>query len=40
MQFGRSSERLNREIEQLEFALDELQTEDADCDERLGVGDC
>ena len=27
MQFGRSSERLAREIEQLEFALDELQTE-------------
>jgi len=27
MQFGRSSERLSREIEQLEFALDELQTE-------------
>ena len=27
MQFGRSSERLEREIEQLELALDELQTE-------------
>ena len=27
MQFGRSSERLNREIEQLEFQLDELETE-------------
>ena len=27
MQFGRSSERLAREIEQLEFALDELQSE-------------
>lgn len=27
MQFGRSSERLNREIEQLELALEELQTE-------------
>jgi transposase len=27
MQFGRSSERLEREIEQLEFALDELESE-------------
>jgi transposase len=27
MQFGRSSERLEREIEQLEFALDELETQ-------------
>jgi transposase len=27
MQFGRSSERLNREIEQLELALDELESE-------------
>ena len=27
MQFGRSSERLEREIEQLELALDELETQ-------------
>ncbi len=30
MQFGRSSERLNREVEQLELRLEELQTAQAE----------
>ena len=39
MQFGRSSERISRQIEQLEFRLEELETGAAEDDARAEAAD-